>query len=69
MRTEHQDRNQPPTKEVSMTTFIVVAATMIFIAALAIATARRWPTATTWIHIAMAVTAPIAAETIHLLIH
>ncbi|WP_264990853.1 hypothetical protein [Mycobacterium kiyosense] len=52
-----------------MTTFIVVAATMIFIAALAIATARRWPTATTWIHIAMAVTAPIAAETIHLLIH
>lgn len=52
-----------------MTTFLVLVATMIFIATLAITTARRWPTATTWIHIAVAVTAPVAAETIYLLIH
>ena len=39
------------------------------IAALAVITALRWPNTVTWVHVAVAVIAPVAAETIHLLIH
>ncbi len=52
-----------------MTTLIALVVTMIFIAALAVTIALRWPNTITWVHVAVAVLAPIAAETIHLLIH
>ncbi|MBB3636850.1 type II secretory pathway pseudopilin PulG [Mycolicibacterium sp. BK607] len=52
-----------------MTTLIALVVTMLCIAALAAITALRWPNTVTWVHVAVAVIAPVAAETIHLLIH
>lgn len=51
-----------------MTTLIALVVTMIFIATLAVITALRWPNTVTWVHVTVAVLAPIAAETVHLLI-
>lgn len=48
-----------------MTTLIALALAMCLIAVVAVATARIWPEAAAWVHIGVAVLAPIAAEVVH----
>jgi hypothetical protein len=52
-----------------MITLSALVLAMFFLAVAAVVTARVWPNLVTWVHIGIAVVAPIAAETIHLLIH
>lgn len=51
-----------------MTTLIALALAMTLIAVLAVITARLWPHTITWVHVGVAISAPIAAEIVHLVI-
>lgn len=51
-----------------MIALIALTVTMFFIAATAVTIALRWPATITWVHVTVAVVAPIAAETINLFV-
>ncbi|WP_173008596.1 hypothetical protein [Mycolicibacterium sp. P1-18] len=51
-----------------MITLSALVLAMFFITVTAVVTVQVWPNLVTWVHIGVAVVAPIAAEVIHLLI-